>query len=111
MTNQKAPIGELTLVGTVAVQLYSRVYYGRIEYFAEIGKPWTNHQNGVTKIIPQMKAASTRDYVAATSLAAEKLDELSRAQFQHGVHAAAQSTSPLGADASRTKEPLKLKLA
>ncbi|QDV73683.1 hypothetical protein [Botrimarina mediterranea] len=113
MTQQKTPIGEIALVGAVAVQLYSRVYYGRIEYFAEIGKPWTNRQNGVTKIIPQMKGAATRDYVAAAELAAQKLDELQRAQFQHGVYTAAQSVSPLEGEAlpSPSEEPLKLKLA
>lgn len=113
MTQEKTPIGEMLLVGTVAVQLFSRVYYGRVEYVAEIGKPWTNQQNGVTKIIPQMKATATRDYVAAATLAAEKLENLQQAQFAHTVHSAAQSTSSLEAEvaAEPASDNLKLKLA
>lgn len=115
MTQEMTPIGEMMLVGTVAYRLYSRVYYGRIEYVAEIGRPYTNQKTGVTKIITQMKGSATRDYLAAAQYAAEQLEQLQQAQFKHTVQAATQSVSSLELEtevtAEKPQEELKLKLA
>ncbi|QDV73194.1 hypothetical protein [Botrimarina mediterranea] len=119
MAQNKKPIGDMMLVGAVAYQLYSRIYYGQVEYYAEIGRPYTDKSTGRTSIIPQMKAVATRDFLAAAEQAGSKLDELRSAQFKHSLAINAQTITPLAAgleavsdpEPETYQEPLSLKLA
>ncbi|TWT37176.1 hypothetical protein KOR34_21230 [Posidoniimonas corsicana] len=119
MAQRKTTIGDMILVGAVAYQLYSRIYYGQVEYYAEIGRPYTDKATGRTSIIPQMKAVATRDFLAAAEQAATKLEELRAAQFKHGLATNAQTITPIkvascppsDSEPDDVQQPLSLKLA
>lgn len=105
------PIGEIVLIGRSGYQLYSHSYRGKVEYRADVGKPWTNTKTGVTKILPFMQADSTRDYQEASNLAANELEELRKAEFRQDVHKNRASITPLAEHSSEDETPLELKLA
>lgn len=119
MKKNKTPVGDMTLVGAVAYQLYSRIYYGQVEYFAEVGRPYRDKTTGRTAIIPQLKASAINDYRVAVDQAASKLEELRSAQFKQTIAHDAQAITPLAAGSELAvdapteehQEPQSLKLA
>jgi len=112
MNQQDKPIGEVVLVGRCGYQLYSHTYRGEVEYRADIGKPWKDKTNGVTKILPFMQGDSTRDFEEAAREAGEKLKALRQAAFTQDSLKLAASVTPITfSDAEIDEQPLELKLA
>jgi len=88
-------VGEIVLIGRAAYQLYAHTYRGALYYRATVGKPWTDKQNGVTRVLPFMQDDSTRDFLEAATEAARQLEAFRAAAFREQVHSSAASISPL----------------
>ena len=95
MAYQETPIGQIELVGKVAYQLYSYVYYGNVKYRAKLGIPRHQKDTGETFIIPMMEDDSTRDYQAAVEIVAPLLEELRTAAFRQKSLNGTATTSSL----------------
>ena len=95
MNQQDKPIGDIVLFGRCGYQLYSHNYRGEVEYRADVGFPWKDKTTGITKILPFMQDHSTRDFVQAAQVAAEKLEQLRQSAFTQDSLKLAASVTPL----------------
>ncbi|WP_425399068.1 hypothetical protein [Aeoliella sp.] len=114
MTQTNKPVSEMYLVGSVAYQLYSNVFRGRVQYYGKIGKPVIDRQTGESSILPWMMDNGTRDYIAACEIVARELEGLRNAAFRQDVQHSAATVSPAtgGSEAVSSRgAPIPLKLA
>ena len=114
MTQTNKPVSEMYLVGSVAYQLYSNVFRGRVQYYGKVGKPVVDRQTGESSILPWMMDNGTRDYIAACEIVARELEGLRNAAFRQDVHHSSATVSPARQRSQAAADgsvPIPLKLA
>ena len=95
MAQTYSPISEIFLHGAVGYRFYANNYRGEVEYFAKVGKPIKDKTTGLIDILPWIFDKSNRDYLAATEIVANKLEELKNAAFQQSVNSQSVRVSSL----------------